>query len=148
MFQSTTYAKKSLKREKVNKEEHEKFLVRLRAMLRTGGFLGVHSSITASLGQRSVAWEKRSINKVPETRGRLPKLAQREWLSCGCKQWLEAGRELRPRGVCLETHPALAASHFLAPSSLYDSNCRCSSRILQVLCLYYLSANHSLVLPL
>lgn len=89
------------------------FLVRLRATSRTGGFLGVHSSLTASLGQTSVAWEKRSINKVPETRGRLPKLAQREWLSCGCKQWLEAGRELRPRGVCLETHPALAASHFL-----------------------------------
>lgn len=122
----------------------KKFLVRLRATLRTGGFLGVHSSLTASLGQTSVAWETRSINKAPETRGRLPKLAQREWLSCGCKQWLEAGRELRPQGVCLETHPALAASHFLAPSSLYDSNCRCTSRILQDLCLYYPSANHSL----
>lgn len=99
----------------------KKFLVRLRATLRTGGFLGVHSSLTASLGKTSVAWETRSINKVPETRGRLPKLAQREWLSCGCKQWLEAGRWLHPWGVCLETHSPLAASHFLAPSSLYDS---------------------------
>lgn len=76
----------------------KRFLVRLRATLRTGGFLGVHSSLTASLGKTSVAWETRSINKVPETRGRLPKLTQREWLSCGCKQWLEAGRWLHPWG--------------------------------------------------
>lgn len=86
-------------------------LVRLRAMWMPSGFLGVHFSLTASLGKVSAAWEPHSINKEAETRGIRPNAAQERvaelWVRAVAGVWPSASSLQAPEGL-LSTNTQLS----------------------------------------
>lgn len=67
------------------------------------GFLGVHFSLTASLGEASAAWEPHSINKEAETRGVRPNAAQERV----AELWVRAAAGVRPGASSLQAPEGL-----------------------------------------
>lgn len=84
-------------------------LVRLRATWRLSGFSGVHSSLTASLGKASAAWEPHSINKEPKTRGGQPKAAQERV----AELWVRAVTGARPKAAAFQVPEGLSSTVLL-----------------------------------
>lgn len=71
------------------------------------GFLGVHFSLTASLGKASAAWEPHSINKEAETRGVRPNAAQERV----AELWVRAVSGVRPSASSLRAPEGLSSTN-------------------------------------